>query len=299
MDYIFGLDRGFLMPTGVAIASMRRHLTGADRITVLHVGLDDDDVKLLERCAGGVQLRAIDCAGRLHPAWKPPAFLPQAAFCRYLAADLMPDVRRCLYVDGDVLVRRDPSALGGVDLGERTVGAVRSRVAPFLASPGGVRSWFELGMPGAAPYFNSGVLVMDLERWRARNITARLTEFLVQHGEDTWFSDQEALNAVLWDDWQPLDRSWNYITHVADTFLPAPEDEPDDPSIVHFAGRSKPWVSGVMPMFAEEWYQVLASTPWAGFVPVPPATPTGLRAGVRRLAGRGMRRLRAALRELS
>jgi len=93
---------------------------------------------------------------------------------------------------------------------------------------------------------------MDLERWRARNITSRLTEFLVQHGKNTWFSDQEALNAVLWDDWQPIERGWNYITHVADAFLPAPEDEPDDPGIVHFAGRSKPWVSGVMPMFADE-----------------------------------------------
>jgi lipopolysaccharide biosynthesis glycosyltransferase len=300
MDYIFGLDRGFLMPTGVAIASLRRHITGVDRITVLHVGLDGDDVKLLERCAAGeFELRAIDCGGRLHPAWKPPAFLPQAAFCRYLAADLMPDVGRCLYVDGDVLVRRDPSALAGADLGGRTVGAVRSRVAPFLASPGGVRSWFELGMPGAAPYFNSGMLVMDLERWRALKITSRLTEFLVQHGEDTWFSDQEALNAVLWDDWQPLDRGWNYITHVADAFLPAPEDEPEDPGIVHFAGRSKPWVAGVMPMFAEEWYQVLGSTPWAGFVPTPPATPAGVKAGARRLVGRGVRRLRAALRELS
>src|SRR5258707_3111038 len=160
MDYTFGLDRGFLMPTGVAIASLRRHLTGTDRITVLHVGLDGDDVKLLGSCAGEVELRAIDCAGRLHPAWKPPAFLPQAAFCRYLAADLMPDVGRCLYVDRDVLVRRDASAPAGADLGRRTVGAVRSRVAPFLASPGGVRAWFELGLPGAAPYFNSGVLVM-------------------------------------------------------------------------------------------------------------------------------------------
>ena len=299
MDYVFGLDRDFLMPTGVAIASLRRHLGDSDRVTVLHIGLGAQDLRLLARCAGETELRAVDCAGRLHPAWKPPAFLSQAAFCRYLAADLMPDVQRCLYLDGDVLVRRDPSPLAGSDLGGHTVGAVRSRVAPFVASPGGVRAWFELGMSGAAPYFNSGVLVMDLERWRARGITARLTEFLVRHGSDTWFSDQEALNAVLWDDWQALDRSWNYITHVAESFLPAPEEEPDDPGVVHFAGRAKPWVFGPMPMYADEWYRVLASTPWAGFVPTAPDVPTGVKAGMRRLLGRGLRRLREALRELS
>jgi lipopolysaccharide biosynthesis glycosyltransferase len=195
-------------------------------------------------------------------------------------------------------VRRDPAALAGANLGGRTLGAVRSRVSPFAASPGGVRVWFELGMPGAAPYFNAGVLVMDLERWRAGDVTTRLTDFLVRYGDTTWLSDQEALNAVLWNDWQPLDRCWNYITHVVESFLPAPEQEPDDPGIVHFAGRSKPWVFGTMPMYAEEWYRVLASTPWQGFVPGRPPAPTGIKASMRRLAGKGVQRLRAAMRDL-
>jgi lipopolysaccharide biosynthesis glycosyltransferase len=299
VDYLFGLDRGFLMPTGVAIASLRRHCAGGDRVVVLHVGLEGDDIELLQQCAGETEICAVDCAGRLHPSWKPPAFLPQAAFCRYLAAELLPDTHRCVYLDGDVLVRHDPGPLAQTNLRGHTLGAVRSRVAPFVASPGGVRAWFELGMPGAAPYFNSGVLVMDLDRWRAGNVTTRLTEFLVRHGEGTWFSDQEALNAVLWDDWEPLDRTWNYVTHVAESFLPAPEDEPPDPGIVHFAGRAKPWTYGSMPMFAEEWYGLLGSTPWAGYSPTPPSVPTGLKAGVRRVVGRGVHRLREAARGLS
>jgi len=299
VDYVFGLDRGFVMPTGVAIASLSRYLSGEDRVVVLHIGLDRGDVAMLERCAGPIELRALDGAGRLHPAWKPPGFNSQATFLRYLAADLIPEAARCVYIDGDVIVRRDPAALAGADLRGRTLGAVRSRVAPFVASPGGVRVWFELGMPGAAPYFNAGVLVMDLDRWRAGDVSRRLTDFLVRYGDTTWFSDQEALNAVLWGDWQPLDRCWNYITHVVESFLPAPEQEPDDPGIVHFAGRSKPWVFGTMPMYAEEWYQVLASTPWQGFAPAPVASPTGVRARVRRLAGRGVQRLRVAMRDLS
>jgi lipopolysaccharide biosynthesis glycosyltransferase len=299
VDYVFGLDRGFLMPAGVAIASLRRHLSGDDRIVVLHVGLDGDDLRLLEHCAGEIELRGVDCAGRLHPAWRPPSFNSQATFYRYLAAELIPDAQRCLYLDGDVLVRRDPASVAGADLHGHTLGAVRSRPTPFVASPQGVQSWFELGIPGAAPYFNAGVLVMDLDCWRSRDVTARLTEFLVKHGEGTLFSDQEALNAVLWDDWQALDRTWNYITHVVESFLPAPEEEPDDPGIVHFAGRAKPWVFGPMPIYAEEWYQVLTSTPWAGFRPAPPVPPTGFKVGVRRVVGRGVRRLLMALREPS
>ena len=298
VEYVFGLDRGFLMPTGVAIASLCRHLSDADRVMVLHLGLTSPEIEVLRRCAGKIELSAADCTGRLDPAWTPPSFNSQATFCRYLAAELMPGSHRCVYIDGDTIVRRDPRPLAETDLAGHTLGAVRSRVAPFVASPGGVRSWFEIGLPGAAPYFNAGVLVMDLDRWRSEDVSARLTRFLVQHGATTWFSDQEALNAVLWNDWRPLARDWNYVTHVVESFLPAPELEPEDPGIVHFAGRSKPWVFGTMPMYAEEWFDVLMDTPWAGFTPSPPPQPTGLKAGARRVAARGVRRLRAALRDL-
>lgn len=299
MHYVFGLDAGFLMPTGVAIASLQRFLDPDDVVAALHVGLGDDDVASLRRCAKDVPLLAIDCAPHLHPTWRPAGRLPATAYCRWLAERLLPDADRCVYFDGDVLVRRNPRTFAETDLDGRTVGAVRSRVAPFLASPGGVKAWFELGLRGAAPFFNTGVLVMDLAAWRERDVTARLVGF-TSDDRDTWVETpvNEAMNAVLCEDWTEVGREWNYITHVTESFLPAPEDEPADPAVVHFAGTHKPWTCGRLPIYADEWYEVLASTPWVGFRPEPPASPTGLRAGARRLAGRGLRRLRAAARDL-
>lgn len=293
MIFVLGLDRGFVMPSGVAIRSLDRFLTERDRIVVLHLALGEDDIASLSACAAHATVDFIECSGRIHDAWVPPAHVSEAAFLRYLAPELLPSEGRCVYLDGDVIVRKDPTPLHDADLGGASVGAVRSRVTPFVASPGGVVGWFELGIPSTSPYFNSGVLAMDLDRWRQRDVTARVTTYLEQFGQASHLADQEALNAAVAGDWMQLDRSWNYVTHVTESFLQQPELEPVDPAIVHFAGRSKPWAHGRLPIFAEEWYEVLRSTPWSGYRPSAPMRPSGPRASVRSAAAGLLRRVRS------
>jgi len=196
-------------------------------------------------------------------------------------------------MDGDVIVRGDPRALHDVDLRGRSVAAVRSRVAPFAASPGGIAAWFEVGIPSTAPYFNSGVLAIDLARWRTRGVTDKLTDYLDAHGSRAYVADQEALNAAVVGDWLELDRTWNYIAHVSEGFLQQPELEPTDPSIVHFAGRLKPWLYGRLPLFAEEWFTVAEATPWGGFRAAPPPAPHGARAALRATTGRALRKMKS------
>jgi lipopolysaccharide biosynthesis glycosyltransferase len=294
--FLLGLDPAFVMPGGVAVRSIDRFLGPDDEVVVLHLGLSSADLDLLARCASNASFRSVDCGGMLHPAWIPPPNVSDAAFLRYLAPDLL-DVDRCVYVDADVIVRRDPAPLEAIDLTNASVAAVRSRVAAFAASIGGVRAWRELGIPSTNPYFNSGVLVMNLARWREHGVTARLTEFLVGYGAHTWYADQEALNAVLWDDWVQLDRSWNYVTYVADSFIQQPELEPVDPYIAHFAGARKPWVQGPPPIFADDWFELLADTPWRDWQPEVITPARGLRPSARRAARRVARRVAAYVRE--
>jgi lipopolysaccharide biosynthesis glycosyltransferase len=293
MHFVFGLDAGFVMPTGVAMRSLDRFLSDHDRIVLLHLGLDSGHKDSLSACASNARVDFVDCAGQLRESWVPPAHVSPAAFVRYLAPQSLPDVDRCVYLDGDVIVRHDPTDLHDVDLEGNSLGAVRSRVTPYAASPGGIAGWFDLGIPSTAPYFNSGILTMDLARWRDRDITGRLTSYLDAFGERTTLADQEALNAAVVGDWAQLDRTWNYVTHVTESFLQQPELEPAEPAIVHFAGRSKPWLPGRLPIFADEWFHVAQSTPWSDFRPSEPMAPSGSRARARAVARRVFRAARA------
>lgn len=278
MNVLFGLDDGFARPGAVAIASVDRHLTDSDRIWVFHLAMSDHHRRRIDHVVVNASLEFVDCGSLIEPSWTPPGHLTSATYLRFLAADLLSDVGRCLYLDGDVVVRRDPSELFDLDMSQHTLAAVRSRVAPFVASPGGVVHWSEAGIPSTAASFNAGVLVMNLDRWRDLDATAKLTDYLRRFGTEMLLADQEAMNAVLHDEWIQLDRTWNYITHVTESFLPQPELEPTDPHIVHFAGRSKPWSYDRKPIFSEDWYELLDLTPWAGWRPEPPEPPTRLAA---------------------
>lgn len=295
MIFLLGLDDDFAMTGGVAAASVDRFLSQDDRIVILHLGISGENVASLRECVTNASVDVIDCAGMLDDSWVPPGHVTSATYLRFLAADLLPDESTCLYLDGDAIVRRDPSAVFQTDMSNTTLAAVQSRVAPYLASVGGVGHWFELGLPSTHPYFNAGVLLMNLDRWRELDVTDRLTDYLRRYGSEILHGDQEAMNAVLCEDWIVLDRTWNYITHVSESFLQHPEAEPADPHVVHFAGRRKPWSHTGKPIFAEEWYQILDRTPWAGWRPAAPVPATGPKAQVRRLARNAVRRVRSSI----
>ncbi len=53
-------------------------------------------------------------------------------------------------------------------------------------------------------YFNSGMMLIDLVRWRAKSITQKVLDYINQNPEKLRFHDQDALNAILYNDWLHL-----------------------------------------------------------------------------------------------
>jgi lipopolysaccharide biosynthesis glycosyltransferase len=164
-----------------------------------------------------------------------------ATYARLLMGELLPrDIDRVLYLDSDIVVRGDIEELWNTDLGGKTVGAV-------LDIP---RFTFQnkLGMPPDAPYFNGGVLLIDLYRWRDLNIGKRALNFATEHPNRLTWWDQCALNLFLLGDWLALDSVWNFQTllvaqncHGLLRFARVDRRALDRARIIHFSGPSKPW----------------------------------------------------------
>lgn len=102
-----------------------------------------------------------------------------------------------------------------------------------------VRSYrARLGLADETCYANSGVLVIDPERWTQQGLTERLIRYLGDHLDDCYWVDQDALNAVVRGDFQKLSPVWNmmailwYRSDIAATIAPA---------VLHYADTSKPW----------------------------------------------------------
>jgi len=207
--------------------------------------------------------------------------MPVTTYYKLAVADLLPpEVSRALWLDCDLILLDDVSRLWDTDLGGHHVLAVQDRVVPCVSSPFGIRNWAELGIEPRAKYFNAGVMVVDVDRWRAERVPQRVIDYLRQHHRDVFFWDQEGLNAVLAGHWGELDERWNCNVTVPGVFertvaagreRDGGNDTGSDewPWVLHYSGNLKPWLYPSRDPRRMRFFEYLDRTPWSGWRPRP------------------------------
>jgi lipopolysaccharide biosynthesis glycosyltransferase len=145
------------------------------------------------------------------------------------------DVDRVIYLDSDLLVRKDLTALYWSDLEDKIIGV--SGVGVIESSL--EHSFFvSLGMDKSATYFNSGVMLIDLKKWRQEGITQKCLDFADQHAKQLLTADQTVLNYVFYrDKFVILDDSYNCALYPDSDKIRVSATG----SVFHFVGAPKPW----------------------------------------------------------
>ena len=77
-----------------------------------------------------------------------------------------------------------------------------------------------LKLPAEAAYFNSGVLLINLDGWRSRDLGREILDWIAANPDKITLADQDAINAVLWQAITPLPDCWNL--QIGDTSVPLP-----------------------------------------------------------------------------
>lgn len=187
--------------------------------------------------------------------------------------EVLPDVDRLLYLDIDTIVLDSVAPLAAVDLTGHHVAGVSNLWEPWnRGRPIG------LGLPPEQPYFNSGVLLMNLELMRRDDSTAALLACVREQPEKIVWGDQDALNIVLGATHLPLAPRWNAMNSVmrfpfadaAEVYGEAATEEARlHPAIRHFEGPAinKPWHLLAEPADRELYRTHRRATPWPRFVP--------------------------------
>lgn len=158
----------------------------------------------------------------------------QAVYARLLIPELLPQHSRAIYIDSDAIVTASLDELWSLDLGDSLIAACLDGMMDpaFLAGVG----------IGPDEYVNSGVVVMDLDRWRAERISERAIS-LLDARPDLGYPDQTALNLVTRGRTKLLGRRFNFLAREMTRFKKMA------PSIIHYAGPDKPWFSPRVPFY--------------------------------------------------
>ncbi|MBL7903602.1 MAG: hypothetical protein JNL22_01140 [Bacteroidales bacterium] len=184
---------------------------------------------------------------------------PLIVYIRLFFPLFIPDnTRRVIYLDVDMIVRKDISLLWNTDLQGRSIGAVMDR-AELVSSPwGGILNYKELGINGNAKYFNSGLLLIDYQKWVEADTTRKIIECIGQNTKYAFFPDQYGLNVIFAERWLELDPAWNSFSLY---------DRPD-PFIIHFIAVKPIFTSyNYVERYKTEFFAYLKQTPWADFRP--------------------------------
>lgn len=169
----------------------------------------------------------------------PHTYQSMMTYARLLMPQVFSEsVDRVIYLDADVVVLGDLGPLWDTDLEGSPYGAVIDSDWKGNAERIGLSANLQGRKSDPGEYFNAGVLIVDLARWRQDRISEKALEFLERHPR-TLLADQDALNATSNGMWKKLDSRWNCQHHPATGYSKLRVEE--RPSIIHFAGKWKPW----------------------------------------------------------
>ena len=266
-------DESYGLPLAVMVRSLLEHLAAgrAVRIVVIDGGITPATKRRLTEswqdteaaCRCEVEYVIPDYGGADDiPAWGrvTPLTFARLSIARYLPLDS----REVILLDSDTLVLTDIGRLAATDLDGATVAAAQDPFVPLVSSVGGLANHAALGLRPDARYFNAGVMLIDIRRWRTEHVGAKAFEFTRRHLPILQQYDQDSLNAVLAGRWKALAPRWQVQPRTANSLGRQP---PDDPYIVHFSGRLKPWLYRGRDRADALFHELVDRTAWRGARP--------------------------------
>ena len=151
---------------------------------------------------------------------------------------------KILYLDSDIIVLNDIGELWDYDINNYLIGAVEDKYSALMT--------FRADLEEDDIYINSGVLLMNLKKFREEKIENKIFEKLRE--ENNEYSDQDVLNNICKNKILYLPLKYNLMLTTEDSnAFPKRRHEYDkaiqSPYILHYA--IKPWILPVQ--YSEYW----------------------------------------------
>jgi lipopolysaccharide biosynthesis glycosyltransferase len=277
MNVVYASNDGYARHLGTSLYSLldRNRDFAEISVYVLTLGLSEENQGKLRKIAEHFGRRLIflnldDLLERIGYEVDTGGF-DISVMLRLFMGDMLPEsVERVLYLDCDTVVLQSLKHLWKEELEGKIVGAV---MEPTIYQA--VKESIDLGEDD--PYYNSGVLLVDLKQWREQEIQKKLLGFWKSKGGKLFASDQDVINGTLKGQIHTLMPRYNFFTNyryfqyntlvqLCDAYRAVGKKEfaaaKRKPVIIHFLGDERPWIRGNHNHYGKWYRKYLAMTPW-------------------------------------
>jgi lipopolysaccharide biosynthesis glycosyltransferase len=260
-------DDNFAMHLAVAIASMLKNLSGQYRLCA-HIlvnrfsSINRERIEALKSIRDfDLDFRQVDLDGIQDLSNPLSPYITNIASARILLPQYLYDVECCIYLDSDIVVCEDLGQLWLIDIEENYLGAMEDPICQSRRKM--------LGIPENFSYFNAGVLIFNLAKMRAAETGKRVRDFVQANYLRLGLGEQDALNALFYEQCLILPLKWNMMTsvYICDIefqrydFMEI-QQAWRDPAICHYTYEKKPDSMLSLHPYSREYQKYLKLTAW-------------------------------------
>lgn len=267
-------DPGYLIPTIVAITSMKVHAAGSRdyRITVLASGFDEAAKKrFLELESENFKVQILECNPDDYcEVDTKKVSATKAAILKFFIPEILNDTEKVIYIDGDTIVIQDIATIYDENIENYYAGVVRDVKTLSKGIWDG-----EGNLYSCDEYFNSGMMLLNTKKLREERMSEKLVDYRVNH--KNFFMDQDAFNATFgWKRVKFFSPLYNVLLHSFTSELAFSswkeyqryyglseyknfDSFMNDAVMLHFAGP-KPW-KFYDTMYSNTWYSYYKKSP--------------------------------------
>ncbi|ALB48766.2 glycosyltransferase family 8 protein [Clostridium beijerinckii NRRL B-598] len=280
MHIVYASDDNFAEIMGVSIVSLFENNKDMEEIVIyiLDSGINDKNKKRIES--------VFQKYNRCNPLWITATNInvvlgmkvnqdrgSLSQFARLFVSRVLPkELDRVLYLDCDITIDKSLNELWNMDMKGKIVAALQDAFAPWYRK--------NLGLRENDIMFNSGVMLIDLNRWKEEHVEEKILRFIKKYNGLVPQGDQGVLNAILSSETEPLNPRFNSVTIFHDftyenmliyrkppIFYSKEEikEAVTNPVIIHFTTSflsKRAWIEGSEHPYAKRWQEYKSISPW-------------------------------------
>ena len=206
----------------------------------------------------------VDVGNAFKDAYKTKNHISYPTFYRLLAANLLKNIDKCIYLDTDIIVTDDLSDYYNTNVENEYLAGVK---APWYCQSS-IQNAERLGLPDTLNYINAGAILMNLKKIREDDLEKNFIQLMDKKFDS---QDQDILNYACFGKIKILPYKYNFMTKFGTDYRQYIQDniytqtEIDDslrnPVIIHYADKIKPWDNKNV-FWGDIWWKYAKKTPF-------------------------------------
>lgn len=256
INVVYNLDANYLIPFCVSLTSMLKN-SGAsiDEVFLIHDAHSSksDTFKKVQKFIlrkFNKKINEVVIQTNRYDKFCFKSHITKVAYYLFSLPEYLPEhLERVLYIDPDTVILSNLAGLSEYDFDDETViFAVDHGYLPIKRLVN-IR-------PDIKKYFNSGVLWIDLKKWRAGTFSEELWKLAMNRPKEFRVWNQDIINTIFWNRWKELPYRYNSYS------LRKKPSKP--PMVIHYITNQKPWKLRCDHQFKHYYWLYLAKTPFFG-----------------------------------